>query len=168
MALQRLSCSIKNKCLEVHFGHVQLNYRTEIQTTCNEYSACSGIAAHLMENSSVCVCLIYLFHMMVLHGNLPMKLTSVLLFMLWANIRADKADRKMKMNIILLFCNGKPKLQQKLSCSMQYHCLSTMGVWFTVCREGRKKALSLPFLLRLRYLHQWYLSQLRQHCKKCG
>lgn len=36
MALQGLSCSNKPKCLEVHFGQVQPNYRTEIQTTCHE------------------------------------------------------------------------------------------------------------------------------------
>lgn len=34
MAQQRLSHSNKTKCSEVHFGQIQPNYRTEVQTIC--------------------------------------------------------------------------------------------------------------------------------------
>lgn len=138
VVLRRPSCSIKTKCLEVHFGHVQLNYTTEIQTTCNEFSACSGIAAYLIKNSSVCLCLNCLFHV-ILHGNLPMKLTSAFVHAM-SKHHGGQSRYKDGNEHYLLLCNGKPKLQQKLSCSMQCHCLSTIGVWFTVCCEGRKKS----------------------------
>lgn len=131
-------------------------------------SDCSGIGVYVTENNSVSICMCYLFHMMILQGNSPTNLNSMLLFMLSANTRGDKAGTKMGINIVLLFCNCKPKVGRKLSFRMQYHCLSIIGIWFTVCREGGKKALFLLFLLRLSiYLHQQYLSLLRQDCKKC-
>lgn len=105
--------------------------------------------------------------MMILQGNSPISLTSMLLSVLSANTRGDKAGTKMGMKIVLLFCNCKTMVGQILSCNMQYHCLSMVGISFTICCEGQKKSLFLSFLLRLKYLHQHYLRLLRQDCKKC-